>query len=1837
MNEIESLEDSFAPQAPLSPGMTPAPQQPVPANASRGPLASHFKNKKAIAGVVLGVIVLVAGWFVYRTYFAKPAHPAKFTLSAKQEDAAGTQPNTSFTLRSDQPLSTQAIKKIVKFSPEADFSVKKVAGLNLIGIFIKEVFAANAPATSSAYELTPQQPLAGDSIYTVAITNPDYADREYSWAFQIKAPFQIIKTFPANKGTFVPINSGVELTFNREGLTNPENYFEINPRVSGRFEVHDDTLVFVPSGFAESKVYTVTVRKGLGISGSEDKLDKDFSFSFETSSNEGSNTSYFDFQNDFAEFLPSNKPALSVYYYNFDPGKEISLADVYRLANGDDFITSYQNSRNWEWGWTNFYRHGGTLFDPGKANKVASFKPNIQTVNYQNFFELPQALAPGYYVIDVTFGQNRRQMWLQITDSAHYFSLTHDKGFIWLYDFSKKAPIAEAKASFVGAGSSGGLGITNAQGLVEFSPPQVLQDESGPTTPGFFKLDIPASQPVYVKVIDGWYGTLPTGDQYWKFISVDRPVYQVSDTVKIWGVAKGRTQDLREKKLTVGLFEGYYYTGDTLRPDNKPLVSADVLVSNFDTFQGELHFQGLRPQTYSLVVLNGTDVVANTNIEVQTYTKPAYQLTTTVSKDQIFAGQPVEFKVKAAFFDGTPVPNMTLDYRGYWNSDISGQVKLNQNGEASVALTPEYIEGSNIFYPRSLMLSFAPQAAEEGEIYAEASVLVFGPHMYLQGYQDKQQGTQHTFKAKLNDIVLQQNSAAPSDFYSYDSFGPPVSGHPLSAKIIKVYYTPVETGDAYDPINKIVYKLYRYEEHRDGFDSFSGTTDNNGEWIFQKDLPKLENGYYLLNINGQDREGRKLEVEFSAYGFGVFAGYQTYDPNNPFAVDLRIVGGTKDEIYSKDYSVGEQVNLTLGVQEGKLQPGANVLFYRYQNNISRISIQQDLAFSETFGQDFLPNVQYRAVVLGPYGFVETNSIYASYKEEDRKLNIDIKSDKDAYKPGEQINIDFAVTDKDKRGVRSELNVAAVDEAIFHVLPYDYRESILPRLYQNIYVLPLTGASYFGLLGTPNQFGGAEKGGCFLAGTQILMANGRSKPIEQIRVGDEIVTRKSDRNGTLAKAVVQGISSHMVGDYLIINQKLRVTPEHTIFSNGSWKPAGNVHEGDTLLLASGASVPITSLETVIQPNTEVYNIVVGNYHTYFADNFYVHNAEKGGSSERSNFLDTATYEILQTDENGKAHLSFTSPDNITSWRVTAQAFDPDNLKAGDAEKLVKTTLPFFVEATMNQQYLVGDRPTLRVRVFGTGLSGAAKDYSMTSDTLKLNAKQRTSDNEWNIPLGALPEGDHALHIAASQGDLRDGIVRTIHVAKSYFKTGESQVYTVASSLTGIAGNQNGFTELLFSDAGRGRYYAATRNLAYGGVRSDQQAASFAARQLLVDYFGEDKPESLDLGAYQTGSGGIALFSYSDPELELSAKVADLVPDMVYRQSVIEYFRMSLKDEKTDIHRQALAYYGLASLKASALVLLKVFAQSKDLTPTDKLYVALAFAKFGDLENARMIYFDALQGHLDSHGPEKSLDLETDITKKVKLTASMAELSSLLGIKDDTAGMWEYLQNHYPERDLDVLERVLILRSELSRTSAESAKFSYTIGDKTETLELKNGQSFRRTLSLDDLARLRFSGVSGQVAVTSYFERGQDPAALKKDGTISVSRAYMVDGKATTSFRDGDIVRVVLTPQISSQALEGEYQVVDFLPSGLKPITQPYSYGLSLPNDCNASWYPSVIENNALYFNVYRYFPPPNCSKLTINYFARVVSKGDFGANPALIQSTRDLNVLNISPAAQVEIK
>ncbi|UCG95301.1 MAG: hypothetical protein JSV92_04645 [archaeon] len=132
--------------------------------------------------------------------------------------------------------------------------------------------------------------------------------------------------------------------------------------------------------------------------------------------------------------------------------------------------------------------------------------------------------------------------------------------------------------------------------------------------------------------------------------------------------------------------------------------------------------------------------------------------------------------------------------------------------------------------------------------------------------------------------------------------------------------------------------------------------------------------------------------------------------------------------------------------------------------------------------------------------------------------------------------------------------------------------------------------------------------CFLEGTKITMKEGDEKEIEKIRKGDVVLSYNLEKdvieNSEVLKTFKHSEDESM--DYfIIINDKIKVTPNHPIFLKGEWKEAGTLEEGDKIFRRDGRLVAVNNIKRV-KRKVKTYNLEVAKNHNYFAERFLVHN-------------------------------------------------------------------------------------------------------------------------------------------------------------------------------------------------------------------------------------------------------------------------------------------------------------------------------------------------------------------------------------------------------------------------------------------------------------------------------------------------------------------------------------------------------------------------------------------------------------------------------------------------------
>jgi hypothetical protein len=205
--------------------------------------------------------------------------------------------------------------------------------------------------------------------------------------------------------------------------------------------------------------------------------------------------------------------------------------------------------------------------------------------------------------------------------------------------------------------------------------------------------------------------------------------------------------------------------------------------------------------------------------------------------------------------------------------------------------------------------------------------------------------------------------------------------------------------------------------------------------------------------------------------------------------------------------------------------------------------------------------------------------------------------------------------------------------------------------------------------------------------------------------------------------------------------------------------------------------------------------------------------------------------------------------------------------------------------------------------------------------------------------------------------------------------------------------------------------------------------------------------------------------------------------------------------------------------------------------------------------------------------------------------------------------------------------MAISNQLGNVKPQPVSFAYTLDGKKTSKKLENGEVYKLELSPANLSAITFQDISGNIGLTSSFSTPLDPKTALVDPSVQVGRSYSVRGKDTNSFARTDLIKITLPVSYTEVSQDGCYQVTDILPSGLRPITSVYSFGLDTSN----IWYPYEINGQKVSFCIGK------GNKNNINYYARVVSAGDYKAESALIQSLISPSVYNLSPSGSISVK
>jgi hypothetical protein len=1747
------------------------------------------------AMAILFLVVSLGLWFglSVRKSVLSPLAISGMTLSAETSDGLGVDPGSAFLLRSVAEIAPEAVQDRLSVSPAVPFTTRS--------------------RSANEVEVTFDQPLKGGSVYAFKLSTDDTsadaakaasedATGFLSWAFQTKRVFAIEKTLPGDRAIAVPLSAGIEVTFTDEHFTDAEDFFQIEPAVKGRFERHRKTLVFVPEKLSPKTLYTVTMKAGVGVEGSGDTLASDRVFRFETAAEEQyAGNKRLDISSNWYsgmaiyQFGLGATPAFSVAASGFETSS-IGVS-VYRFPDEDAYLSALRSEGSIP-SWTRYARANMKTDEQGLA-KVASFQADLESSGWKQYFLFPEPLPEGRYFVVIESDGAKAHGFFQMTDVAAYAAASDTETLVWANRVGGAgAPIAGASVEiFSGAKQESLSGVTDGNGLLSAPTPGFLKDGTAPEA-SFMRIASSDGKSVIVPVESNANyasGASPRSEAYWSYLYLDRETYQPTDTLAFWGVLRKRDASAPERLKLKMLIDGKEQRIET---------------SEWGTFIGEIPIKELPVGYYSAqVYMEGDDPDTDTALvtvgfSVETYTKPAYRITLYSEKPTILQDESARFSGKVEFFDGTPVPGVEFT-TGYPEKKM-----LTTDNDGGFSFEQRF---SDMKSPGRRSVSVAPTSGEEGDITAETSVVVFPSTIGL-STEETRDGLRQKISLKAFEIDFKKANAMGGATLGYGSdasayAGAAVSGNRIVAKVKEISFIRKEDGEFYDFIEKKKIKRYRYEREEKKLPEQALVTGDDGKVAMELSLSDGK-GYEVV-FEATSSDGRKTVLERYFYGYT-----SSSEP------DYALV--PKQDANHK-YHLDEAVELSFGkTDDSALPSGSRFLFYRAQRGLRDAVVQSDASYRFSYAERDVPNVEIRGVMFTGTTYIERLT-GVRFDQEDRELSLSVSADKPSYRPGDTVNLDVSVKDPDGNGRPAKVNLSAVDEAQLAVAPHE--PSLMGDwngMYRSVgggIIAAYASHQY------PNLKDMAERGGCFLPGTPILMSDGSEKPIESIAVGDSVSSRVSESDPMLRAGSVTQIFRHVVDGYLVINGFLHVTPEHNIFSNGRWVMAGELRIGDKVLLADNHWERINSIEKRGERVT-VHNFSVDTYHTYFADGVYVHN-DKG----RSVFLDRVLFSEIETDANGRGKTSFRAPDNLTSWRVASQAVTKD-LFAGQSNELsVPVSLPFFVLPTFNTEYIAGDKPILSLRAFGTGVAkGDQVEFSIESESL--GVKKTVSGKVFessDAELLALPEGTHEITIGARSGDKTDKLTRTIRVVPEGTWRTETAAFPVVAG-TEFRPGEHGRTTIMFSEQGMSVALSELWDLAMNGSgRFDGMVAGAAAKRILNESFGEkfDPASPDEWQPFVDGNKGYRLFPYGDADLYVTALsgvagVRDMLP-----ASDADIFQEAIESPESSRESVVVALLGRALRGDAVLLDVERMLSEKDLSVHEKLLLGVAESALGNGEQGKLILREAL-GAYEEHAVTIAVPSgESGSSEELEATALGAVIAVLSGMPEADQ-LFSYVNGRISRENPFFLERIAFLESKLKHAPKRGdVSISYSLNGERKEKTMKRGETFSLSLSQDDMRTLKIEKADGNVGATVV----RTMAAEEGEGNAlsgTLQRSYSVSGASKHELRSGDLVSVKFAPHIEAEETKpGECLfVTDTLPAGMKPVTS--WHGLERESDGTVRIYPYSVEGQWVKFCI------PTDRKKPVEYLARVSGKGEFSA-PGTLVETSDGSRFKVFSGDRVTIK
>jgi len=868
--------------------------------------------------------------------------------------------------------------------------------------------------------VTPRSPLKGGQRYRFALTAPD-GTVQGTWAVQAVGPLAVAVTTPGDGSTGVPVDTGIEVTFNQDGvdIAQARPFIAVSPSTPGHLVQAGRTIAFVPENpLAKGTLYTLTVRHGLPLAGTGITLERDAVIRFETAGRTPSGV-HMDPVRSLVETRPTEKAVIAINVEREQPDdngdgttpevpmpKRVDVT-IHRLASIEDAVAAWRAIEAAPT-WADLAGSApvATSGLPRELSRSLPLRVLSPDMDWLASITLPSTLKQGWHLVTITYDSVPHQVVLQATDLAAYTVVTETRTLAWVNDLRTRGPVAGATATLAGER----VGTTGARGLVVgHTPASVANGDAGTRAPvlvvrkGGAAVFVPSGTLECDKCDAGTDGAAP-----WQLVfGPDRYEYRSTDTVNAWGVIRDRGTGAIPERVDVRLA--------TWSDESGTAVEVETLHAAPDrngAFMVQVPLREIPYGEYRLELLVHGAVVTDRGITVGVIEKPAWTMHLGTSRHAAVTGSTVLVTADAAFFEGTPVAGAGLvveagDRTANATTDAAGTGTTRM----ALALDGDPLEGDQW---DTVEISAHPQLPEEGEITASTDVAVFRADVILADTAVVD-GSHLVVAGTVNDVAYERfEQAEPGWIGEIDPYGKAHPGATVRIKVIETLTTWHKSGTDYNFITKRTEPVWVSETHERTLGTRTVQSDGTGHYRVTFPVAGPDRTYDV-QVRTTDAEGRETATSDQA---------ETRS-TRPTTEDPWIDGAASEE----GWSVGDRVTMRLNGGRGAGQPGT-VLWTTTRAGLRSWALTTVPRWATTFRAADVPGFTVEAVRFNGRTYeVVPGETRVGYRLTDRRMTVTVTPDQAHYAPGGQATLAVRTTDAGGHPVSASVYLSVVDEKL----------------------------------------------------------------------------------------------------------------------------------------------------------------------------------------------------------------------------------------------------------------------------------------------------------------------------------------------------------------------------------------------------------------------------------------------------------------------------------------------------------------------------------------------------------------------------------------------------------------------------------------------------------------------------------------------------------------------------------------------------------------------------------------------------------------------------------------